>query len=195
MPAQCHKTALVCASAAGVGVQLADDLPGTGSKFCACGPSGNTEAPGSRTASRPIVGKPDSYALRAEPEQAPRCRAANGVRGRELARDSIFAAQIMWRMYRPHREQAPSHNRSPVPCLMSPRAREKYGSRWKDTGSTDVSQESLMLNTITGRSQVLRMVWIWCLLTSPLPQAQDCILKIYQSIAIQHPPARSNVSE
>jgi len=61
------------------------------------------------TASRPIVGKPDSYALRAEADQAPRCRAANGVRGRELARDSIFAAQIIWRMYWPHREQAPSH--------------------------------------------------------------------------------------
>jgi len=61
------------------------------------------------TASRPIVGKPDSYALRAEADQAPSRRAANGVRGRELARDSIFAAQIIWRMYRPHREQALSH--------------------------------------------------------------------------------------
>jgi hypothetical protein len=45
---------------------LAGDLPGTGSETCGSGKSGEIEMAGFRAASRPIVGKPDSYALRAE---------------------------------------------------------------------------------------------------------------------------------
>jgi hypothetical protein len=54
------------ASAEGVGVQLADDLARSGSQTYACGVMAESEASGFGAAAHPIVGKPDSYALRAE---------------------------------------------------------------------------------------------------------------------------------
>jgi hypothetical protein len=53
------------ASAEGVGVQLADDLPGTGSKIRDLGCIRDTAFAGFAAASRQIVSKLDSYALRA----------------------------------------------------------------------------------------------------------------------------------
>jgi len=68
-------------SAEGVGVWLADDLPGTGSKTqgsgwseacprsCDFGVSGSTEMVDFRAAAHPIAGKPSSYGLRPESER------------------------------------------------------------------------------------------------------------------------------
>ncbi|WP_238591804.1 hypothetical protein, partial [Pseudomonas abietaniphila] len=40
---------------------MSRDLPGTGSKICACGASGGIESPGFAAAARQIAGKPRSY--------------------------------------------------------------------------------------------------------------------------------------